>query len=233
MFALAWLGRVGASPAEPLELVLRVSERVAYDHVRRLEAAGLVRRVPMRRGDGSLIVLTRRGALEAGYSTSRAPRSISPSTWAHTSACAWASAWLEVRGRKWISERDIIDGGFWRFDLHYRDHRGTVRTTHRPDLGVAIQPGLVAIEVELQRKTFARLCGILQMYAELTEDEGPLAGVIYITGRTDVADLVSRAADSAWLRDGMLSFRTLEQVIEQTRDGARAEWRTDKPLAAR
>jgi hypothetical protein len=141
MFALAWLGRVGASPTEPLELVLGVGERVAYDHVRRLEAAGLVRRVPMRRGDGSLIVLTRRGALEAGYSTSRAPRSISPSTWAHTSACAWASAWLEVRGRKWISERDIVDGGSWRFDLRYRDHRGTVRSTHRPDLGVAIQPG--------------------------------------------------------------------------------------------
>jgi hypothetical protein len=60
------------------------------------------------------------------------------------------------------------------------------------------------------------------MYAELTEDEGPLAGVIYITARTDVADLVSRAADTAWLRDGMLSFRTLEQVIEQTHNGARA-----------
>jgi hypothetical protein len=33
---------------------------------RRLEAAGLVQRVVMRRPQGSLIVLTRRGAVEAG-----------------------------------------------------------------------------------------------------------------------------------------------------------------------
>jgi Phage integrase, N-terminal SAM-like domain len=109
----------------------------------------LVRRVPMRRGDGSLIVLTTRGALEAGYPASRVPRSIGPSTW-------------------------------------------------------------------------ARLCGIRRMYTELTEDEGPLAGLIYITAREDVAQLVCRATDAAWLPHGLLSFRTLEQVIEQTRNGARA-----------
>jgi hypothetical protein len=36
----------------------------------------------MRRGQGSLIVLTRNGALEAGYPASRAPRTVTPTTWA-------------------------------------------------------------------------------------------------------------------------------------------------------
>lgn len=128
--------------------MLGVSERVAYDHVHRLQAAGLVDRVPMRRGQGSLIVLTRRGALEAGYPASRAPRSITPTTWAHTSACAWACAWLEVRGRAWWSERDIAGEDFWRYNVVYRDHRGLARVTHRPDLGVDMPDGPIAVEVE-------------------------------------------------------------------------------------
>lgn len=124
MQALQWLARVGLSPAEPIELVLGVSERVAHDHVRRLEVAGLVKRVPMRRGQGSLIVLTRNGALEAGYPASRKPRTVTPTTWAHASACAWASAWLEVRGRAWWSEREIADDPYFRYDVRYNDHRG-------------------------------------------------------------------------------------------------------------
>jgi len=64
------------------------------------------------------------------------------------------------------------------------------------------------------------------MYAELTEDEGPLAGVIYITGRKDVAQLVRRAADIAWIRH--LSFRTYEQVVQQARDGAHPRGSRDR-----
>ena len=214
--ALSWLGRVGATPAEPLELVLGVSERVAYDHVRRLEAAGLVKRVPMRRGQGSLIVLTRAGALEAGYPASRAPQSITPTTWAHTSACAWVSAWLQVRGRVWHSEREIAEDDFWRFPVHYQDRRGTARVTHRPDLAAQIGSGPVAIEVELQRKTQARLYGILSMYADMTDgDKAPLAGVIYVTGNADVDNIVRRTARprmahaaSAVLQDARSGHRT-------------------------
>jgi hypothetical protein len=64
---LGWLGRVGASPVEPWRLVMGWSERVARDHVQRLEAAGLVERVAMRRGAGVLVVASSRGAIEAGY----------------------------------------------------------------------------------------------------------------------------------------------------------------------
>jgi len=219
--ALAWLARVGASPLEPLQLVMGWHERVAHDHVRRLQAAHLVARIPMRRGDGSLIVLTRKGAVEAGFSPRHALRSVAPSTWAHMSACAWVSAWLEVRGRVWCSEREILQDDCWRYEVRYKDRRGNVRVTHRPDLAVQIDAGPVAIEVELQPKVRARLNGILGMYAELCDPaDGLLAGVIYVTGRDDVAALVDAAAQDADLGTPALSFRSLETVKQQTRAAA-------------
>ena len=146
-------------------------------------------------------------------------RSLSPTGWAHASACAWVSAWLNLRGREWISEREILDDDFWRFDLRYQDHRGTVRRTHRPDLGVHTLSGPVAIEVELQPKAATRLRGICWMYAQLSEDDdAPLNGVIYVTERDDVARLVKRNAESMGLDS--LSMRTLDTVIRQTSEAA-------------
>lgn len=215
---LAWLARAGASPLEPLRLVLGCSTTRARDHVHRLVKAGLVRRVTMTRGDGSLLVITPAGARMAGSSPSSAPRSIGPTTWAHASGCAWVSAWLQLRGRDWVGEREIVADDRWRFDLHYQDHRGTVRVTHRPDLGVRTTAGPVAIEVELQRKTLGRLRGILAMYAQLTEPDAPLDGVIYVTDRPDVGDLIGRTAATVGLE--ALSPRTLQDVIAQTRVAA-------------
>ena len=217
--ALSWLARVGATPAEPLGLVLGVTERVAYDHVRRLEAARLVKRVPMWRGQGSLIVLTSAGAVEAGYPASRGRRSITPTTWAHASACAWVSAWLEVRGRAWWSEREIVEDDFWRFPVRYQDRRDTARATHRPDLVVQTGTGSIAIQVEVQQRTRTRLHGILSMYTDLTDgDEAPLAGVIYVTGNAAIDKIVRCTADRAWLTSPALTCRTLDLVIAQTRE---------------
>jgi hypothetical protein len=213
--ALEWLARVGASPSLPLQLVMGCSERVARDHVSRLEAAGLVQRSPMRRGDGVLVMVTRKGALEGGHPARRALRSLSPTNWAHASACAWVSAWLHLRGREWISEREILDDDFWRFDLRYQDHRGTVRRTHRPDLGAHTLSGPVAIEVELQPKTAARLRGICWMYAQLSEDDdAPLNGVIYVTDRRDVTRIVARNAAAMGLES--LRLLALDDVIAQS-----------------
>jgi hypothetical protein len=194
---------------------------VAYDHARRLAAAGLVRTVPMTRGQGSLIVITAKGAIMAGCPATRARQAVAPTTWAHHRACAWVSAGLEVRGRAWWSEREIAEDEWWRYDVNYKDRRGTARVTHRPDLGVQTGSGPVAIEVELQRKVRARLVGILRMYEAHTDPEaGTLAGVIYVCDRNDVADAVSRAADDAWLQAPALSFRTFHDVVEQTRSAA-------------
>jgi hypothetical protein len=176
---LDWLGRVGSSPVEPWRLVMGWSERVARDHVQRLETAGLMGRVAMRRGQGALVVISARGAIEAGYPAAWAPRSVGPSTSAHACGCAWAGAWLELRDRSWWSEREVRDSDFWRRQVTYQDHRGTARVTHRPDLGVRVDGKPAAVEVELQRKPRPRLLGILEMYSGLTDgQDAPLAGVL-------------------------------------------------------
>ena len=101
LHALAWLARVGAAPFEVVQLVLGCSRVRAHDHIRRLAAAGFVLRAPMTRGDGSLIVITPRGALMAGYPAYYAPRSVTPATSAHASALRMGqrvagAAWADV-----------------------------------------------------------------------------------------------------------------------------------------
>jgi hypothetical protein len=123
-----------------------------------------------------------------------------------------------LRGHHWWSEREILEDAFWRRDVRFRDRRGTARMTHRPDLGLQIAGRPAAIEVELQRKTRARLIGILSMYTEHSDgDQAPLYGVLYVCDRSDVADAVRRAAIDAGLHAPALSFRTLQEVVAQTR----------------
>lgn len=133
------------------------------------------------------------------------------------------SAWLRLRGHCWWSERELAQDAFWRRDVRYQDRRGTARVTHRPDLALQIAGRPAAIEVELQRKTRARLIGILSMYAEHSDGEdAPLYGVLYVCDRDDVADAVRRAAMDAGLHPPAISFRTLHDVIEQTRTARRS-----------
>ena len=49
----------------------------------------------------------------------------------------------------------------------------------------------------------------------------PLYGVLYVCDRADVADAVRRAAIDVGLRAPALSFRTLQDVVEQSRAAAR------------
>ncbi len=223
--ALHWLARLGAAPGEPLALVMHWSTRALYDHVARLEHSGLVRRIAMTRGSGSLLVITADGARMTGCPGVSAPRSVAPTTWAHVSACAWAAAWFDVRGRDWLSSREILRDDVWQGHVSYQDGYGrTQRQRHRPDLvtyiGDARRP--VAVEVELQPKTPARLRGILAMYEARTADPTPeLAGVVYISSGQRVTKPLRAAAAVVELGehpDGRLRVLDLDDVIEQTRE---------------
>ena len=228
---LAWLARVGASPQQPLALVMGWNHSTAYDHVRRLVDAGLVRRVPMTRGDGSLLIVTAAGARVAGYRASWAPRSLGPATWAHAWGCAWTSAWLQLRGQtrwasdpdmRWWSERDILHGDGWRHRFSYQDRRGTAWVTHRPDLAVLIAGRPVPVEVELQRKPRARLLGILRMYDELSAGTQPTyGGVIYVAANKYIADALHDVGADAGLDAPRFSVRALDDVLEQTHAASR------------
>jgi len=176
----------------------------------------------MTQGDGLLFVATAAGAARVGYPASWAVRSIGPSTWAHATACAWVSAWLELRGRSWWSDREIAGDEFWLRSVRYSDHRGTARVTHRPDLAVELTAGTAAIEVEIQRKPRARLLAVLRMYADsIDEDDDPLAGLLYVCDRADIADTVRRAAWDAGLAEGpTLGVRTMDDIVGQARTAA-------------
>ena len=219
---LEWLARVGASPFEPWALVMGWGRAVAYDHARRLAAAGLVRTVRMTQGDGSLFVATAAGAARVGYPASWAVRSIGPSNWAHATACAWVSTWLQLRGHSWWSDREIAGDVCWQRTVSYRDHRGTARVPHRPDLAVELAAGPAAIEVEVQRKSRARLLAILRMYADsIDDDDDPLAGLLYACDRVDIAEAVGRVAWDAGLAEGpTLSIRTRDEVVGEARTAA-------------
>jgi hypothetical protein len=218
--ALEWLARVGASPLEPLALVGGCGERMMHDHVARLAREGLVRRVPMTRGDGSLVVVTRAGAARVGYAHLGAPRSVAPSSWAHHVGCAWVAASFEVLDLPWVSVAEVALDDYWRSPVTYRDPTGgTRRVLHRPDLGRHLEGGGAAVEVELQRKSRERLRGILTMYANRTMGPDPtLACVIYVTGNPDVTRLVNSVAQTVGLTDRVLQVVALTNVIEQTRE---------------
>jgi hypothetical protein len=238
LVALGWLARVGAAPGEPLALVMNWTAPGLYDHVARLVAAGLVRRIAMTRGEGSLLVLTADGARMVGLSPAVAPRAVAPTTWAHVVACAWTAAWFEVRGRDWLSGRELAHDDGWAGQVVYQDGYGrTQRQRHRPDLatfiGAARLP--VAVEVELQRKSPARLRGIMAMYVQRTADADAqllsaadggadqLAGVVYIAGSESISRALRDAAQASGLGehpDGRLRVLALEDVIAQTREHA-------------
>jgi hypothetical protein len=217
---LAWLVRVGASPDEPLAIVGGCTQRMVRDHVARLAREGYVRRVPMTRGEGSLVVATQKGALRVGESRFGAPRSVAPSTWAHHKACAWVAASLEEQGLVWIGPREIPLDDYWRDPVSYEDSSGgTRRVQHRPDLGYLVGSEGVAIEVELQRKSRARMLGILRMYADRTMGVDPtLKRVVYVTGNPDVAQLVVRTANRIGMTDRVIQLKTLAGVIQLTRE---------------
>lgn len=224
LVALRWLLRVGASPTEPIAVVMGWRQTVLHDHLARLVRAGLVRRVPMTRGHGSLIVITREGARMVGDVGGGAPRTVAPTSWAHTVACGWVAAWFEVRQRPWVSSREIGQRDGWTGRVVYEDGYGrTQRVRHRPDLGTYLgEPERpVAVEVELQRKSATRLRGILRMYAQRTT--GPaadLGGVVYVTANTNVAKGIRAAAAAVEFGEhpaGRLRLLALEDVIVETR----------------
>ena len=75
-----------------------------------------------------------------------------------------------------------------------------------PDLAVRVTNGLIAVEVELQRKAARRQRGICAMYKGLTDAHGSLLGVMYVTDRNDVSQLVERTAAQVGLGEPEVGF---------------------------
>src|SRR3954469_1467850 len=150
--ALAWLARLEVAGIEPLGLAMGLGWRVTYSHVERLAAAGLAVRGYDEGGSVGAItaagrrhVGAERGDVRSGATHGSGLR--------HARAVSWVAALLTLRGRAWVSERELRGRAEWEIPVVWSAHRGR----HRLDLGVLMGERRVAVEVELSLKSPRRL----------------------------------------------------------------------------
>jgi hypothetical protein len=164
-------------------------------------------------GEGSLFLATRKGVLVLGVPL--IPASMPAATWwAHDCACAWAAAWLTVRGRPFLGQREVLSRPDWSGELHWRDRNSFKRSGHRPDLVALVGSG-VAVEVELAGKSRPRLDAILGLHAGWIVS-GRSGGVIYVCGGEEGRRRVQRSAERVGLFGRKLRLELLDTIKEQT-----------------
>ncbi|MBV9195233.1 MAG: hypothetical protein JO168_13895 [Solirubrobacterales bacterium] len=188
------------------------SKQTAEDHARRLERAGWLARQRTSYGEGSLLLATRDGIKRAAVPVAPA-RSPAPTWWAHVRACAWTAAWLTRRGQLALGCRELAGEESWQGQVRWRERSGWRTSGHHPDLLRVIDGTSVAVEVELARKSSARLSAILELHA-LWRWQGKTAGVMYVCGSPLACERVERVAERRGLTRGIggLGVRTLEEV---------------------
>lgn len=219
MAGLEWLGRVGPAPMDAWRCAMGWGERVARSHASRLEREGWLARYPMIRGEGLLLVATRRGVRMSGLRLT-APAEPEPVSWAHDCACAWTAAWLTIRGaRDWRGPREVLVDPELKGKLLWSTRVKLQSSGHRPDLAVRIPAGLVAVEVELQRKATNRMHAILSMYRDWIEN-GKLAGLVYVCGSETGAERVHELAEQAGIAAGDRRIELLSMIRAQAREHA-------------
>jgi hypothetical protein len=214
MAGLRWLARCGPSPLDPWRYAMGWSEVAARSHARRLEREGWLERCPMTWGEGSLFLATRKGVLMLGVPLIAASTP-APTWWAHDSACAWAAAWLTVRGRRFLGQREVLSRPEWSGQLHWQDRNSFKRSGHRPDLVALRDSSRFAIEVELAGKSRPRLDAILKLYDDWIRG-GQIGGVIYICGNEEGQRRVQRSAQRVAPFGRKLRLELLDPIKEQT-----------------
>ncbi len=216
---LRWLARCGPSPLDPWRYAMGWSEVAARCHARRLEREAWLERCPMTWGEGSLFLATRKGVLMLGVPLIAASTP-APTSWAHDSACAWAAAWLTVRGRPLLGQREVLSRPDWSGELHWHDRNSFKRSGHRPDLVVAVGAG-ITVEVELAGKSRPRLDAILRLHAGWITS-GKSGGVIYVCGDEEGQRRVKRSAERVGPFGRKLRLELLDTIKEQTVAGYEA-----------
>jgi hypothetical protein len=215
---LLWLARVGPAPLDAWRVAMGWGRSAAYSHASRLIEMRWAATTTMGRGAGSLIHPTRDGLQVVGVQAI-APGRPGPTWWAHCAGCAWTAAWLTQRGQLHLGCRELVGDDGWRGELRWRDRGGWRTSGHHPDLVRVIEQTPVAVEVELARKSSARLSAILELHA-LWRSQGKTGGVMYICGTNRTAERVERAAQRHGLSRGRggLGLRTLPEVRAEARE---------------
>lgn len=194
-----------------MRLAVGLSRSVAFDHIARLAAAGLVEQPLAGDGEGAVVVVTRAGVSAAEEHGAvgtvwAGPRAASSAR--HGRAVSWVAASAQLRGWRWLGPAELRSESGWRV-------RRPDGISHVPDLGLVVGEKRFAVEVELHRKAPGRLAAILTGYRSLVEGDD-LHGVSYIADNDDVVRLVRRQAQAAGLGSA-LEIGPLETLVEQVR----------------
>ena len=99
-------------------------------------------------------------------------------------------------------------------ELEWLTGNGRRRSSHRPDLAVVMPTGIVAIEVELQRKADNRLRAILRLYGQWLS-ERRITGLIYVCRDEPGGQRIRESRLAAGLPDGALRVELLRTVQAQ------------------
>lgn len=165
---VCWIGRLGAATLDQVRARFGLGRTVAYRRIAACIEAGLLDRVRLLHGQPALLRATSRGLRYAGLALPVAR--LSPELFAHWLTCAWVEIRLasEPRAPSVVTEREL------RF--HERLERRPIASAtlgenpggsprlHRPDLVIAIDESVVAVEVELTPKAPSRLEGIVRAW---------------------------------------------------------------------
>jgi hypothetical protein len=109
MEALRWLARVDVAGVEALGVASGFSRSVTYSHVARLERAGLLVRAFAH--GGSVVAVTAAGRRAAGADRAKVRAGATHGMGLrHARAVPWIAALLTLRGRDWVSEREMRAG---------------------------------------------------------------------------------------------------------------------------
>jgi hypothetical protein len=165
-------------------------------------------------GEGSLFLATRKGVLMLGVPLIAASTP-APTWWAHDSACAWTAAWLTVRGRMFLGQREVLSRPEWSGQLHWQDRNSFKRSGHRPDLVASRDSSRFAIEVELAGKSRPRLDAILKLHNDWIRG-GQIGGVIYICGNEEGQRRVERSAQRVAPFGHKLRLELLDTIKQET-----------------
>lgn len=207
------------------------SEVAARSDARRLESEGWLGRVPMVWGQGSMFYVTKLGVGVLGTGLGAQPEP-QPNWWAHHSACAWTAAWLTVRGRRFLGEPELRHSGEWGERLAWFEAYGLRKSGHRPDL-IAWAPSgnPYAIEVELARKSKARLNAILSLHNDWML-HGKVRVLLYIVGDQYAARRIRLGMQrKLYLSEGRVRIELLDTIKQETIEGFEARRANHAPAA--
>lgn len=196
------------------------SRTAAYSHAQRLEHQRWITRRSTLPGEGSLLAATRTGIRMLGLPVAASPPP-APMWWAHLRGCAWTAAWLTADGREIQGPREVDADPSWSGEVRWREQRGQRKGKHQPDLAWLVAGRRIAVEVELARKSTARLNGILELHARWYAS-GHTAGVIYVCAESRVSERVVELADSHGLgveKGSGLRVELLDAVRQEAQRG--------------